>query len=54
MFLRLAVAFLEYSENLRLIRGEKRGGGLMLLFKETSEFFTISDRASTIIIISAH
>ena len=26
MFLRFAVAFLEYSENLRLIRGEKKRG----------------------------
>ena len=25
MFLRFAVAFLEYSENLHLIRGEKKG-----------------------------
>ena len=34
MFLRFAVAFLEYSENLHLIRGEKKKGSLKI--KNTS------------------
>ena len=34
MFLRFAVAFLEYSENLRLIRGGKQKGSLKI--KNTS------------------